>query len=143
MGNGHDNPYDPARQSTFGGSPYTPPGAPLDVATAPAALPHSGMGIASFVIALVAGLGSLAVFVWAGYVGVTQPDLPDDSPVVMMIGLGMIAGAVLLFAGTVLGIAAMFQASRRKLFAVLGLVLNGLGVLFTGGIVALGVVAAS
>ena len=36
-------------------------------------LKHSGLGIASTVIAVFAGLALLAVFVYAGYIGMNEP----------------------------------------------------------------------
>lgn len=96
-------------------------------------LKHSGLGIASTVIAVFAGLALLAVFVYAGYVGMNEGgQLSETDPRAMMIGFGMIAALAVLALGAILGIAGLFVGERKRVFAWVGLVLNALPIV--GGI---------
>jgi len=100
-------------------------------------LRHSGPGVASFVLAIGAGLvlGILilvAAVIEASRPGALQPDGPGE------VALGLVACFALLLAmiGVGLGIAGVFQKHRKIVFAVIGLVFNGL-VLLGGGCLAL------
>ena len=137
----HDNDINPERQdSTFDSPPYRPPGARM--AIEPVRRQHSGMGVASFVLALIAGLGTFAVFAWAGYVAINTPGgISESSPVAMAIGLAIIACGGLLLLGAALGVAGLFQSDRKKSLAVIGLILNGLAIVATLGVMALGMTA--
>jgi hypothetical protein len=116
--------------------PYAPPGSrQLEVQ----AKRQSGMGIASFVISLLCGAGMLATFAYAGYVeATTAGGMQDTSPVAIMIGMAMLLIAGLLVVGLGLGIGGLFQPDRRKVFAVLGAVFNGLVLLGGVTLVAIG-----
>lgn len=101
-------------------------------------LKHSGPGIASFVVFLVmfaAFLGLIVAF--TAQLGI-NPDRvvnPEDiqrevehSPVLFIIPL-LLMGTVLGYViGLVLGIIGLVQKERKKVFAILGTVLNGLAV---------------
>ncbi|MCA9267212.1 MAG: hypothetical protein KDA41_02015 [Planctomycetales bacterium] len=84
----------------------------------------------------VAGV-SLLVFVIAfGAVIAVQaqdPDIdPNDSPVIMVSSVSLCCGIPLLNAvGLLLGIIAVFQPDRLKLFGVIGSIINGI-VVFGG-----------
>lgn len=97
-------------------------------------LKHSGLGIASTVIAVFAGLAMLAVFVYAGYIGMNEPggQLSETDPRAMMIGFGVMAAMAVLALGAILGIAGLFVGERKRVFAWIGLVLNALPIV--GGI---------
>ena len=116
--------------------PYSPP----NPAQAPAPRTrHSGMGIASFVIGLLASVATLAVFAYAGYAQVTTPGgISETSPVAMLIGLVILGCGGLLFLGLILGIAALFQSDRRRVFGVLGLLVNGVVLGGAAALIALG-----
>ena len=95
-------------------------------------LRHSGMGIAAFVISLVAGLAMLLLFAVAGMLETATPGgMDEESPQAILIGAGMVAllAAELVAGG--LGLAGLLQRDRRKAFAVLGLVFAGGGFLLT------------
>jgi hypothetical protein len=103
---------------------------------------HSGPGIASFIISLVA---SMAMFVLIGIAGVLEVSTPggmdEDSPAAVLIGLCMflLLGLELLAAG--LGVAGVLQQARRRVFAVLGLVISTGTMLFTLFLMMVGLMA--
>lgn len=110
--------------------------------SSPAATLHSGLGIASFVTSLLGGFAGFAVIV-ACVVMISEnvEELPDDDFGLMLLGLGAIGCGGLILVSIVLGIAALFQADRKKLFAVLGLVFSGLACLAFVGMFILGSMA--
>lgn len=86
---------------------------------------HSGLGIASFVMSVVFGIGTLLVFAYAGMKEVSTPGgIPEDSVLSMSIGLVMMLMWLLLFVGTVLGLVGLFEKNRRKVFPALGVAFN-------------------
>jgi hypothetical protein len=106
---------------------------------------HSRMGIASFVISILVVVVILALVVGApllissseGFDPQTfdpadpqSIDLSNPTIIALqVIGLGFIVGVLLSFVGLGLGIAGVIQRRRKRLFAVIGAVLNGLVVL--------------
>lgn len=97
---------------------------------------HSGLGIASFIMAIVSVLGLIGCFVaMAAMLGdaITDPAminpeqaLPDNIGGIAAASLGMFAFVIISFVGAILGIIALFQKDRAKLFAILGTVFNAL-----------------
>jgi hypothetical protein len=100
---------------------------------------YSGLGIASFVMSLLIGIGLFAMFVVAGVMEATTPGgIPENSGVAVVVGL-MIIGLVMLdVVALLLGVAGLCQANRRKLFAALGLVFSLAIALGTVGLIAIG-----
>jgi hypothetical protein len=98
----------------------------------PARLPHSRLGIASFIISLVAGSSLVAatfalmclLFATAGGKVEGRP-----SPLMVFLGCWMLLAPVGALLGAALGIAGLVERGRRRVFAALGLVFNGLIVL--------------
>ena len=91
--------------------------------------PHSGLGIASFVISL--GAGAI-LFIAIGIAGVldTQPGgLDEDSVAAGLLGLAMVATGLAQTLALGLGIAALVQAGRNKLYGVLGTVFSATGLI--------------
>lgn len=97
---------------------------------------HSGIGIASFVISIVAVLGLIgcmvAVAAFAGNM-IADPNalnpeeaMGGDFAAIAAASLGMFVFVILAFVGAILGIVGLFQKDRAKLFAILGTVFNGL-----------------
>lgn len=95
---------------------------------------HSGFGIASFILALAAGTLEFILVVIAGILETTTPGgIDEDSPIMMLLGVGMIGGLLLNLLGIILGIVGLCLRRRKKLFAVLGVVIGSLvfvGLLF-------------
>jgi hypothetical protein len=124
------DPYSPA-------SYYEPPAEPVELRRFEP--PHSGLGIASFLVGLLAGVGEMAVVGWAGYTGVThRGTITPDSPTAILLGLAMLAGLGLALLGGMLGVGGLFQANRKRVFAVLGMALNALVVLAFLGLMVIG-----
>ncbi|MDR3637025.1 MAG: hypothetical protein P4L84_24690 [Isosphaeraceae bacterium] len=124
------NPYSP--------SYYEPPAAEL-TELRPLEPPHAGLGIASFLIGLFVGIGEMAVVGWAGYIAVTKPNtMTPESPMAVILGLIMLGGMAVAFLGAGLGIGGLFQKDRKRVFAVLGLIINVMTMAAFVGLVALG-----
>ncbi|NIK70000.1 MULTISPECIES: hypothetical protein [unclassified Paenibacillus] len=121
---------------------------------------QSGLGIASFILALVTLLLvvgcviSATVFVSnvtgdaQGFLNEvenmeSEGTLPSDLVPIMIAGLCIIASIGVAIIGLILGIVGAVQKNRRKVFAIIGIVLNGLIVLGTAGLVIIGLVSAA
>lgn len=104
---------------------------------------HSRMGIASFVIAIVSVVAIVVLFIVAGFLtaqlsqgvdfqNATPQELQQDlqnSPGFVglaLAGVGIFASLLVSLVGFVLGVAGMVQGRRKRLFAILGSVFNGL-----------------
>ena len=116
---------------------------------------HSRMGIASFVIAILAIIGIVVgvvlILAFGGDVvgtdpaSLTQQDLqqnlessPGATAALGVAGFVFLLSPLLFLLGLALGIAGLIQGRRRKLFAGLGTALNGLPLLAVAGLFALG-----
>lgn len=123
----YSNPYQAASESFYPSSPET--------------LKQSGLGIASFAIGLAAGVLEFLCIVGAGALEVSTPGgIDKNSPVVVMIGLAILAGFPVALFGIGLGIAGLFQR-RKKVFSVLGIVMNILVILGVALILVVGTMA--
>lgn len=101
---------------------------------------NSGLGIASFILSILAGLSIFAVLVIAGVIETANPGgMSEDSVEAVILGL-LILG--LLFASVValgLGIAGLFQNDRNKIFAILGTIFASLSSLCTVSVILVGI----
>ncbi len=89
----------------------------------PYSLPHSGLGIASFIVSLVAGFDMLAIVGIAGVAEATQAGgLDETSPAAVGLGLLLLFTVPAQLVALGLGIAGLVQSGRSKLFGVLGTV---------------------
>jgi len=101
-----------------------------DVFVSPDSRKHSRIGIASFVIGLLAVLMiCLAILLAFGYgfsMAIQNPNFQVDqkSPIIMALGLLICISPVLSLVGIGVGIGAVVQNNDKKLFGILGLVLN-------------------
>jgi hypothetical protein len=103
---------------------------------------HSRVGVASFVIALLLGGLEVALFVFVGFVAASTPEgVNDDSPLVMAVGVGACLGFLMHSLGLILGIIGLAQSRQRRVFALLGTLLNGLVLVGTGLLVFTGAAA--
>lgn len=112
---------------------------------------HSRMGIASFVLAILATVVLGALFVAGTAVASSafqnvdpqslDPETVRNSPAfagLALIGIGVFGCLLLYVVGLGLGIAGLIQRTRRRLFSILGAGLNGLVLLAFFALLALG-----
>jgi len=108
---------------------------------------QSGLGIASFIIGLlcIIGIIALSMTTVVSLTDAIQPDgtLPDteelaSSSEVIIAGILMLFTILISLVGLVLGIVSLFMKNRRKVFGIIGVVLNGLLVVGFGGLMVLG-----
>lgn len=100
---------------------------------------HSGLGIASFVVSMICGLAILALIVVAGLVEATTPGGMDAEPVIaMVVGLAFILFMLGALVALILGIVALFQKERKKVFAIIGTVFSALALVGTFALMMIG-----
>lgn len=104
-------------------------GTPLEYQSAPPRLPHSGAGIASLIVGL---LCFIALFL--SLVVSTGPRARLSPTIAVLIALGYFLSPVL---GLVLGIIGTRSKQRRRVTALIGVILNGLVLLLWIGLIAL------
>lgn len=95
---------------------------------------HSGPGIASFVIAMVTLVCYAIAFVYTGakaakFLGENNKLLPESAEIIMYLGISVLILVALNVIGTVTGIVGLTFRQRRKVFAVLGTIINAIFVL--------------
>ena len=82
---------------------------------------HKGTGIASFIIGVICIIAIVALIGFAGVMTNTGRATPELN---MIIGLGMITACFVDLIGIGLGIFAAADRSSKKVYPVLGLILN-------------------
>lgn len=128
--------YDPNFPPPVSSQPLVPPPPPI-------AVKHSGLGIASFIMGILVIIGVCITFgVAGGSANVSTMDTSYDS---LMTGIGLLACGTIAVAlvGLVLGIIAVVQKNTKKVFGIIGLVLNALVFLGLCGVIAIGMIANS
>ncbi|MGO4107926.1 hypothetical protein [Paenibacillus sp. YAF4_2] len=122
-------------------------------------LKQSGLGIASFILALVTVLLIVGAFISAAVFASSVSDdpqaflneleningeaLPSNIVPILIAGFCMLASVGVAIIGLILGIIGAASRTRRKTFAIIGIVLNGLVVLGTVGLVIIGLASAA
>ena len=101
---------------------------------------HSGVGIISFALSLLAGFSMVIVIVIAGVLSAQNPPGARPSAAQGIVGLGMFFFIGMDLVAVALGIACLCQAQRKKLFGILGLVISGATILGTFGLMVLGLI---
>ena len=109
---------------------------------------HSRMGIASLVIAILAIIAIVLFFVISVSVASSAvgndpqsfdpTSIDQNSPLAStfaLLGLGLIGSVLLTVVGFGLGVAGLIQRRRKRLFAILGTIFNGLVVLGVIGLI--------
>lgn len=108
-----------------------------------APIKHSGVGISSFVISMVAILLVIIAYVGMGVIIANNPEIVEDldNPPMELILLSLLIlfAMFLQLIGTALGIGGCFHKSRKKLFSVLGLVFSLIPLCFLGLMMLLGI----
>lgn len=99
---------------------------------------HSGVGIVSFAISLLVGFSMLIVIVIAGILSAQHPPETRPSAAQGIVGLGMFLLLGIDFVAVALGIAALCQTRKNKIFGLLGLVISSVTIIGTFGLMLIG-----
>ncbi|ASA20106.1 hypothetical protein [Paenibacillus donghaensis] len=96
--------------------------------------PHSGPGIASFVIGLISIVGYVVTLFVASsrsYSVIVEDNriVGDVSQTIMFLGLAVLSLTALNVIGVVIGIIGISLSKRRKLLGIIGTLINGLIIL--------------
>ncbi len=103
---------------------------------------HSGVGIASFIVSIIGSLLMFLLFVIAGAIQLSTPGgVDENSPAAMVIGLMLFLLMFALLVALGLGIGALCQSDRKRLFGVLGTIFSAVSLLLTLILLAVGLVA--
>jgi hypothetical protein len=130
-------PPPPFQQPSYQQPPYQTPGhVPYASWQQPPASKHSGFGIASFIIGISMGVMEVGLIVTAAVL--VQQGRSSQAPGMEIAGCFMLLGLLACVGGVVSGIVGIKQADRKKLFAVIGLCINGLILLSVLGLMVLG-----
>lgn len=93
--------------------------------------PHSGLGIASFIISLAAGVVLVILLGVAGVLDAKTGGIDEESAAAVIIGLVMLFAGLAQLLALGLGIAALVQTGCHKLYGVLGTVFATTGLVGT------------
>jgi hypothetical protein len=135
---------DPYSQQNFDFNPYAATRDNLSSPSGryPTELKHTGVGIASFIISVISGLMLIVLVIIAGVMEASSPDgLDEESTDAIIVGLGLIGFMFGALLGLVLGIVGVFQSRRKKIFAILGMLLGGLTFFGVLGLMVIGLAA--
>ncbi len=103
---------------------------------------QSGLGIASLILSILIGIMLFVAICVAGFMEAsTSGGVSDDSPILVLIGLFVIAGMFGNFVGIVLAAVGLAQKNRAKTVSVIGLSLNIMCLLGVVALMVLGTVA--
>lgn len=100
--------------------------------------PHSGLGIASFIISLASGTALVLLLGIAGVMESQPGGMNEQSAGAIFLGLFLALTALAQVLALGLGIAGLVQTGRSKLFGVLGTVFASTGLIGTVLIILLG-----
>lgn len=112
--------------------PHYPERPSEPIVTDQSSLRHARLGVASLVIAIVAGLTDSALFVYAALAILVMPQLEAAPATPIIIGCGVLGALGLNLVGLTLGLIAVTGTHRNKVFAWIGVGFNSaflLGVL--------------
>jgi hypothetical protein len=99
---------------------------------------HSGLGIASFITSLAAGLMVFLTFILFVIISVIGERLEGCGDIAGIIALVMVVfGLTGYFVGLVCGIISLFERRRKKIFSLIGIILNALGLALFSGFICL------
>jgi len=117
---GHANPDVAEFCSYCGHTMLTKAGSPVSVLEPPQK--HSEVGIASIISSVLGGL--LALIAVTGAVILTAQGRTQSDPIMALCGCGIILSFPIFIVGGILGIVGLFNPNRKKVTAIIGLVLN-------------------
>lgn len=93
---------------------------------------HSGLGISSFIISAATGVAMFVLIMLAGVLETTTAGgMDEESVAAVLIGLFMFGFLFIDLLAVGLGIAGLFQKDRKKIFAILGVVIAVATILMT------------
>lgn len=102
---------------------------------------HSGIGIASFVLSIVGAALLVFTIMAAGAIEMTTPGgIEESSVAAVVIGLAIIGLLATQLVAFGMGIAALFQRERKKLFAILGAGCSFAFIALTGALMVIGLI---
>lgn len=105
------------------------------------AVKHSGAGIASLVVAVLAGLWLFIMLIIAGVVeNATPGGMDEESAEAILIGLGMMASGAGGFVALCLGIAGLVQPQRQRVYPIIGSLLAAGVLVVCAGLMLLGLI---
>lgn len=103
---------------------------------------QSGLGIASLILGILTAIMLFATICFAGYMEAATPGgMTDDSPILVLVGLFILAGMFGNFVGVILAAVGLAQKDRAKSVSVIGLCLNIMCLLGVVALMVLGTVA--
>jgi len=102
-------------------------------------LPHAGLGIASFVLSLGAGLLMVVLIVLVGFADFSSVGgLDEGAPATLLLGLGIFAAGLAEILALALGVAGVLQHDCRTLLAKLGMLMAASTLVGTAALVVVG-----
>lgn len=104
----------------------------------PELTPHSGLGIASFILGMLSGGIVLVTLIVTAVMQAGGDTFDEESPHTIIVGLVIIGAILLSLLGFALGLAGTLTGGRRKLFAILGLIFSILVGVGTLGLILIG-----
>lgn len=103
---------------------------------------HSVLGIISFVTSIVSGISTLALFGTIWVMGSSSEDAFDENSILLAIlGFGILGATGCTFFGGLIGLIGVAIPNGKKIFAIIGMILNGLIFLAIASIMVFGLVA--
>ena len=86
---------------------------------------HSSLGIASFIISVLAGMILFVCVIIAGAMAASTPGgIDEESTTAMLVGLVIFFCFFMEMLAIGIGIGGLFQKDRNKIFAILGIVFS-------------------
>ena len=103
---------------------------------------QSGLGIASLILSILIGIMLFVAICVAGFMEASTPGgVSDDSPILVLVGLFVLAGMVGNLVGIVLAAVGLAQKDRAKIVSVIGLSLNIMCLLGVAALMVIGIMA--
>ena len=100
--------------------------------------PHSKLGIASFIMSVVITALIFLAIIFAGVMATSTGGVDETSTEAIILGLVIIGMLLLDLVALGLGIGAIFQKDRNKLFAILGIIISAVTLLGTISLIVIG-----
>ena len=100
---------------------------------------HSGLGIASFVISMIAAIAIFLSILVAVFLESSTPGgVDEESRAAILVGTSIVVFLAGSLVALLLGIAGLFQRDRIRFFAVVGILISAITILGTAGLLLAG-----